>query len=182
VTEFWVEGHRFLWNHYHTEGPLYPLFWTTGPWWLWPFHGFVYNQLGCIVLLCADRCGHWLLETIYIIVMQNICNPENFQFTLDRKESKPVLKITKKKQLLSACATLRCLYINVDATKFEYSKILWKYFSFWVSIFVVWLKSRSSWIRTFVDFVFVPKTISLILYFQHNKLHWYENLEKASIH
>ena len=26
VTEFWVEGHRFLWNHYHTEGPLYPLF------------------------------------------------------------------------------------------------------------------------------------------------------------
>jgi hypothetical protein len=26
VTEFWVEGHRFLWNHYQTEGPLYPLF------------------------------------------------------------------------------------------------------------------------------------------------------------
>jgi hypothetical protein len=21
VTEFWVEGHRFLWNHYQTEGP-----------------------------------------------------------------------------------------------------------------------------------------------------------------
>jgi hypothetical protein len=21
VTEFWVDGHRFLWNHYQTEGP-----------------------------------------------------------------------------------------------------------------------------------------------------------------
>jgi hypothetical protein len=21
VTELWVEGHRFLWNHYQTEGP-----------------------------------------------------------------------------------------------------------------------------------------------------------------
>jgi hypothetical protein len=36
-------------------------------------------------------------------------------------------------------------------------KILWKYFSSWVSIFVVWLKITSSWIRKFVDFVFVPK-------------------------
>jgi hypothetical protein len=35
--------------------------------------------------------------------------------------------------------------------------ILWKYFSSWASIFVVWLKITSSWIRKFVDFVFVPK-------------------------
>jgi hypothetical protein len=32
--------------------------------------------------------------------------------------------------------------------------ILWKYFSSWTSIFVVWLKITSLWIRNFVD---VPK-------------------------
>ena len=35
--------------------------------------------------------------------------------------------------------------------------LLWKYFSSWVSIFVVWLKITSSWICKFMDFVFVPK-------------------------
>ena len=37
-----------------------------------------------------------LLQTIYIIVIKHICNPENFQFTFDRTESSQVLKITKK--------------------------------------------------------------------------------------
>jgi len=36
-------------------------------------------------------------------------------------------------------------------------QILWKYFSPWASIFVVWLKLTSSWIRKFVDFVFLSK-------------------------
>ena len=35
--------------------------------------------------------------------------------------------------------------------------ILWKYFSSWVSIFMVWLRITISWICKFVDFVFVPK-------------------------
>jgi hypothetical protein len=37
-----------------------------------------------------------LLQTIYIIVIKNICNPENFQLTFDRTESSQVLKITNK--------------------------------------------------------------------------------------
>ena len=36
-------------------------------------------------------------------------------------------------------------------------QILWKYFSSWASIFVVWLKLTSSWIRKFMDFVFLSK-------------------------
>jgi hypothetical protein len=58
------------------------------------------------------------LSTIYIIVIKDSCNPENFQFTFDRTESKPSAKNYKKKTtLLPACPTLRYLYINVDATK-----------------------------------------------------------------
>jgi hypothetical protein len=52
----------------------------------------VYNQLGCIVLLMRTS----RLQTIYIIVIKNISNPENFQFTFDRTESSQVLKITNK--------------------------------------------------------------------------------------
>ena len=37
------------------------------------------------------------------------------------------------------------------------SVTLWKCFSSWVSIFVVWLKITSSCIRKFMDFAFVPK-------------------------
>jgi hypothetical protein len=35
--------------------------------------------------------------------------------------------------------------------------ILWKYFSSWVSIFMVWLRITISWICKLVDFVCVPK-------------------------
>ena len=41
--------------------------------------------------------------------------------------------------------------------RLDICKILWKYFSSWLSIFVVWLKMTSSLICKFVDFVFVPK-------------------------
>jgi hypothetical protein len=58
---------------------------------------------------------------------------------------------------------------NQDITKLIY--ILWKYFSSWVLIVVVWLRITSTWIRIFVDFVFVPKWNSLILYVQHKKFH-----------
>ena len=36
------------------------------------------------------------LQAIYIIVIKNSSNPENFQFTFDRTESSQVLKITNK--------------------------------------------------------------------------------------
>ena len=48
-----------------------------------------------------------------------------------------------------------------------------------VLFFVVWLKITSSWIRKFVDFVFVPKQNSLILYFQQNKFHWVSKLRES---
>jgi hypothetical protein len=54
------------------------------------------------------------------------------------------------------------LYILLLNINF-FSIILWKHFSLWVSIFLVWLKIISSWIRNFVDFVFVPK-IKCVVY------------------
>ena len=47
-------------------------------------------------MYCTPLCRPWLLETIYIIVIKNICNQENFQFTFDRTESSQALKITNK--------------------------------------------------------------------------------------
>jgi hypothetical protein len=43
--------------------------------------------------------------------------------------------------------------------------ILWKHFSSWVYIFVVWLKITSSWICNFVDFEFVPKIKFMVYIF-----------------
>jgi hypothetical protein len=47
-------------------------------------------------MYCTPLWGRWLLQTIYIIVIKNICNQENFQFTFDRTKSSQVLKITNK--------------------------------------------------------------------------------------
>ena len=47
-------------------------------------------------MYCTPLWGRWLLQTIYIIVIKNICNQENFQFTFDRTESSQALKITNK--------------------------------------------------------------------------------------
>ena len=61
--------------------------------------------------------------------------------------------------------------------------VLWKYFSSWVYIFVVWLKITSSWIRKFADFVFVPNKICWFYIF--NIISFtagFQNFEKTSIH
>ena len=50
-------------------------------------------------------------------------------------------------------------------------QILWMYFSSYVLIFKVWLKIKSLWIRGFC-----VCTQNKILYFQHSKFHWVENL------
>ena len=45
---------------------------------------------------------------------------------------------------------------------------------------MVCLKITSSWIRKFVDFVFVPKIKFVIFYFHHNiKFHWVANLRES---
>ena len=44
---------------------------------------------------------------------------------------------------------------------------------------MVWLKITRSWIRNFVDFVFVLKINSWFIYFQHNKFHWVANLRES---
>ena len=59
--------------------------------------------------------------------------------------------------------------------------ILWKHFSSWVSIFMVWLKITSSWIRKFVDFVFVPNKICWYIIFNVINFTGYQTFEKASI-
>ena len=60
--------------------------------------------------------------------------------------------------------------------------ILWKHFSSWVSIFMVWLKITSSWIRKFVDFVFVPNKICWYIIFNVISFTGFQNFEKASKH
>ena len=61
-------------------------------------------------------------------------------------------------------------------TRWYQNKLLLKYFSLWVSIFVVWLKITNSWIHAFMDFVFVPNKNRWFYILNMIRFHWVSKL------